>query len=392
MAGSSVPARGSIWGDSPRAGALASTNGSRHDPAEANLRLWAVPSIETAHMHKSELKERFKKVKKPLRNPNALDILGEAGGFTCEVLEMLAREYRHVPISWGGKGSKAYTVYVAQSQKQPFSRAANIELFLRTSAEFKPVWKRFTDGLNAGKASGKCVWTGDPTDINKAIYTAVIAFASAIDLQFPGDRGSPGSFFETIVGASISHVTGLDENGEVKLDIPSDASSIVVKSDAADSPAEAEVLDDSALESDEGEIEDSAVIKTDRWFQGKSRNLVVALKISSRERISQVSVQQLILEKIAPGKFQSILCACNENNVMPPKNVPKDFRPYDHCTLKDTLVPKTIALYHRFVTPYAGLYYLDPPVPYVDGTYSGMPPIKSFHALLAGDLPILLGL
>ncbi len=350
-------------------------------------------------MQPTELKTKFNTIKKSVKTAKPADVLKGIGAFVKEILGLLEATCDHVPITWKGKGAKAYKVFVAKGTKIPFSRAANVDLFINDPAQFETQWKAILASLETcSKAkTGKLVH--DAASLDRAFYTVVIAFAAAIDLHYPGDRGSPGALFEIAVGSAISYLTGIDQKGQVALpipieEVPEDAK-LLVKSDGdeeevADSE-DGEEHDPGADPPIEEEEEELAVVKADRWFQGAGNDLIVALKISTRERISQVSVQQLILERIKPGGFKSILCACNENNVMAPKGTKKDTRTYDTCWLVDTLVPKTIALYHRFVAPFAGMYYLDPPEPYFKRLYPGLPPIKRFRDLLTDDLPMLLG-
>lgn len=342
-------------------------------------------------MQASDLKPRFEKIKKSVQTATPSAVLQGVGVFVKDVLGMLAAGCDHLPFTWKGKGTKKYRVFAAKGTKRPFSRASNVDLFVNDPGQFEALWKGVLTALDEGKRAGARVVKHDPAGLDRAFYTAVIAFASAIDLNFPGDKGSPGALFEIAVGAAISHLTGLDEHGQVELTIPSDAATLLVTSDADEGEEEgADEPVEPVLNEDEEE-EDKAVIKTDRWFEGDPSNLIVAMKISTRERISQVSVQQLILDKIKPGGFRSILCACNENNVLGPKGMKKENRTADLCWLVDTLVPRTIALYHRFVAPFAGMYYLDPPEPYLKGEYQGLPPVKRFRDLLTADLPMLLG-
>jgi hypothetical protein len=346
----------------------------------------------------NELKARFEAIKKEVRRgvpDRVFSLVGELG---LDVLHLLKRDYEQVPFDWKGKGAKKYTVYVQEGQSSPFSRAANTALFIPDPEAFARAWQQVTEGLERGRKSAGWTALCEPLVIDQALYTAVISFASVVDLDSPGDKGTPGALFEMAVGAAISWLTGLQENGQVKLGIPSNPATLIVKADTevSEPDATSDVGCDLATE-EEAEEEDAVVtgqsvtIKADRWFKGESHDLIVALKISTRERISQVSVQQRILESIKPGGFHSILCACNENNVLAPKGTRKADRSYDSCWLVDTLVPGTIALYHKFVAPLEGIYYLDPPTSYLSGTYQGLPPVRRFRDLLVADLPKLLG-
>lgn len=350
-------------------------------------------------MSLTKLKDGFEDLKTVASEADPAKTLKKVGEFALNVLTLLNSQCNLQNITWKGKGAKTYQVFVVKGAKQPFSSAVNVALFETKAAAFKSLWSRLLNALTAGRKAGANTISGISGDaVDKTLYTAIISFAAATDLYNPGNRGAPGALFEIAVGAAIAYLTGRPEDSQVVLPIPDSGEALVVKSE--------EVLpgDESPSGKDEGAIvreeergsvddtdeeEDPAVVKTDRCFRSEPVSLIVALKISTRERISQVSVQQLILDKIKPGAFRSILCACNENNVFGPKNLTKAQKTYDICWLKDTLVPRTIALYHRYVARFAGIYYLDPPHSYLSGVYRGLPPIKRFRDLLTTDLPML---
>jgi hypothetical protein len=359
------------------------------------------------------VKSGFDSLKKTLKAKDPEKTLTEVGAFAERVLTLLAGSCQWADFAWKGKGTKTYRTFVPKQQepgqsspaKALFSRASNVELFIADPSQYRQSWNVVLEALQAGRAAKARTLNCAPSLIDRAVYTAVIAFASATDLYYPGDKGRPGALFETAVGAAISMLTGLSESRRVELGIPGEAAKVVVESEVEDESGDDRSTDeeddlavsDVGANANGGPIEDKAVIQTDRWFPGNPKKLVVAMKISSRERISQVSVQQLLLERIAPGQFRSILCACNENNVMCQKGTDKADRTPEKCWLVDTLVPRTISLYHRFIAEFKGLYYLDPPTPYVDGTYAAeqaankFPAVKPLHQLFTVDLPDLLG-
>jgi hypothetical protein len=55
--------------------------------------------------------------------------------------------------------------------------------------------------------------------------------------------------------------------------------------------------------------------------------------------------------------------------------------------LKETLVPGTIALYQKYISHIDGIYYLDPPARYLNGSGRGLPKIGTVGSLLTEDLP-----
>lgn len=162
-----------------------------------------------------------------------------------------------------------------------------------------------------------------------------------------------------VIGPMISLLSGRPERGEVVLPVPGTS-----------------------------EVER---VKTDLTFGAeRGRTLVVPTKISTRERISQAYVHQRILDAAQPGKYRSILVACSENNVMAPKGTAKRDRTASVCWVQDTLVPRTIALYQRYVAELDGIFYLDPPAAYLAGGYPGLPHVATVGQLTHGELPALL--
>lgn len=283
------------------------------------------------------------------------------GRFASEALKLLDARCRNEDIAYKGRGDKRYGVFVVPGTDRPFSRPFNRELFVSSSEEFEALWSAFTEALLDGGRSGTGRISGFPgEEVDRAFYTVVIGYAAAVDLFSRGNRAGPGTLFEMVVGPAISLLTGREEAGDVRLQVP-----------------------------DSGAVE---TVKTDLSFVGREGEtiLVVPTKITTRERIVQAFVHQRILDVARPGTYRSVLCIGSENNVACSRGAAERDKTYDNCWVQDTLVPGTIALYENYVAPLSGLYYLDPPAPYLEGAYGGLPPVRRFGALLTEDLPPLL--
>jgi hypothetical protein len=306
----------------------------------------------------TQLRRDFAQLKKVRRlNPAAnLQLLGQ---FARDALVVLTNECETEEITWRGGGEKRYRVFTADPARLRFSRVINQDLFIPSAEEFTQRWHNFVQ-LVLGNAGRETVAGIATSELDRLFYTAVIAYASAVEIFQPGDRGGPGTYFEMLVGPTIAVLTGRAETGAVILPVP-----------------------------DTNEVEK---IPTDLTFAARSQGitLVVPTKISTRERISQAYVHQLILEAARPGQYRSILCIANENNVMFPVGVSAQEKTTSVAFARDTLVPGTIVLYQRYVSQLSGLYYLDPPDEYLSGRYKGFPPVKRFGHLLTQDLPSLL--
>lgn len=285
-----------------------------------------------------------------------------AGEFGTSALRVLLEHAEPHPMTWKGGGGKRYHVYTAHGSPLPFSRPVNESLFEGNPDTFGDLWKSFVAALVEAEKSGTRQVAIERSSVDRAVYSAVIGYGAAVDIFNAGNRGGPGSFLEMVIGPVLAMLTGRPESGALRLKVPGSADETELI------PVDLTYIDD----------EEPIV-------------LVVPTKISSRERISQAAVHQRILDAIGgPGRYRSILCLANENNVMPERGVPKAERTAERCFARDTLVPGTIALYQKYIAKLYGLYYLDPPFEYITGKYSNLPPIRNFGNLLTSDLPGLL--
>jgi hypothetical protein len=237
----------------------------------------------------------------------------------------------------------------------PFSRPINVDLFINDRSSFRDRWNAVRGALGASGGVGR-LRGFEAEDFDRVLYTAALAYAAASDLALAG-RGSPGTYFELLIGPIISQLSGRPEGGAVILPVtPTFSESINV----------------------------------DLTFPLKGKpTLVVPTKLTTRERIVQAFVHQRILETSDPGGYISVLCASSENNVLAKKGTTAPRSPAQ-SQLTDTLVPKTIALYQKYVAELGGLYYLDPPQPYIDRVYDGLPVIGRLSTFVIRDLSKLL--
>lgn len=288
------------------------------------------------------------------------EFLRRAGEFAVGALELLGENCDRRGIEFRGAGTKRYEVFVPSGTRRPFSRPLNTKLFQPDPQEFQRSWENFTGALRRGRDAGTSLLDGVAgEDVDRTFYTAVIGYAAAVDLYKSGDKSTPGTFFEMIVGPSVSLLTGYEEEGHIGLSVPTGGEEKVT---------------------------------TDLSFHAEEAPVVLALatKITTRERIQQAFVHQRILDTARPGGYRSALCICSENNVAAPPGIEADERTYDLCWVNDTLVPGTIALYQNYLSPLEGLYYVDPPEQYLAGYYEGLPPVRRFSSLLTEDLPRLI--
>lgn len=269
-------------------------------------------------------------------------------------------------IGWKGKGPKSYCVFHPDGTSESmFSRAIRTELWIADPAELEAGWAELVSaiqqaGTSASVDQPSVVDVAAPREIDRLFYTAVVGFGAAVDLFGAGDRGGPGSFFEMLVGPTLSLLTARPETSGVVVDVPG-------------APGETER------------------VPVDLSFLGGTDGigLVVPTKISTRERISQAYVHHAILAKTGgETTFRTALCIGNENNMF--RQDKSAAKSYKNAFVTDTLVPSTIVQYQRYIASLSGLYYLDPPHEYLHSSKSGFPPVRQFSALISEDLPKLL--
>jgi hypothetical protein len=308
----------------------------------------------------TELLAQFERLKK-VRRVDPRTSLRLVGAFAKEAVTVLESRCDRHAIAWKGEGEKTYEVFTAKGSQVPFSRPANASLFVHEPEIFEGLWARFLKAVLAAEKQRSMRISMAANDVDSALYTAVVGYAAVADLFGGRDRGGPGTFFEMAVGPTISLLSGRTEGGAVSLPIPDTDESEEVPVDLTFPPGE------------EGGIV-----------------LVVATKISTRERISQAFVHQRFLDVLSPGGYRSVMAICNENNVMAPKRAAAAAKTPAACWLQDTLVPGTIAKYERYIAHMHGLYYADPPTNYLSGRYPGLPAVKRLSSLFREDLPLLL--
>lgn len=285
---------------------------------------------------------KFEALKRQRRRVLPLDALAGIGELSTFCLQQLQR-FPSFQIPWSGSGDKVYIVFEFRAK---FSRAINAAEFEHDPKAFSALWASYLAAIAA--SAGKERLCGIPPDkANRAVYTALMAFAAFIDLIRP-NNGQPGTYLEMIGGPTISQLIGRPEMGAIQVPIPgTDAfETVTVDLSFPSSPPAGEPV---------------------HW-------LVLPTKISTRERISQVYVHHRILTAAGFAPLKTVLCAVNETNKL------------KGGTLTETLVGKTIALYERYVAHLSALIYLDPPKRYLDGL-PGMPKVMNFGDFIVNELP-----
>ncbi len=179
--------------------------------------------------------------------------------------------------------------------------------------------------------------THDTQAITRACYTLVMAFSALVDLLNPGDRQTPGTYFQYLLTHLLCRYLGT---------LPSER--LVLR------------LGDTPIS-----------LTMDLLFQVGSKNLHVAVKTSTRERASEFWVHQRILDMAFPNdRYIGMFFGLAETKL-------------DQRTLEvvEITVPSQWRAYQAYVAQIQRIYYLDPPSAYL-ALSTATPPL---HVKMFGD-------
>ena len=245
---------------------------------------------------------------------------------------------RTVTEPLGRCDGKDYHVLRVDSQ---ISRPVHLAQFVRSSEELLSRWEVLRN--SASPEEGR--YDSSPEDINKVLYSICMGFAVCYDLWRPSSRKTPGTFFEVVVGSLVQVVL----------------------------PDMARVAHVSLPEHNEKVSTDIAFLEP----EGVG-GLVLPIKITTRERIVQPFAHQRILDSVfGESRFQSVLVCVSE------------MQRQGTTGAKAVCVPGTIRLFQRHLAALSGLYYLDPPLRYLEPDVVECVPVRTAGDLLRYDLPYL---
>ena len=231
----------------------------------------------------------------------------------------------------------------------------NTELYVSDVTDFATLVSALSAAVLQSAGTGALSGLS-PSEVDRALYTAVMSWAAVVDI-FQPSNGLAGTYFEMVIGPIIAILSGRPETGAVGIEV--------------------------------GGGEDPESVKVDITYHASDQSLAVPTKISTRERVSQPYVHAAILESAFPGRYRTALCIGNETNMFQPSQ-PAARRGLETLTLGETLVPGTIALYQKYIAQLSGLYYLDVPTRYITNTPPGFPHVATMGEMLTRELPHLL--
>lgn len=224
-------------------------------------------------------------------------------------LELLAAKPRSDLVS--NVPGKEYFVF-KNSTPVRTSRGINADLFIDDVDE---VLDTLLDVLNGDIPT-------DPIELHQALYTAAISYPAGTDVSKDGDKKSPGTFLENLVGHLVAKTFGV-----------SPTKSVV-----------APTLD----------IEVS--LPTDFVFDlGPTKSRIhLPVKASTRERVIQVWAHQRVLDGMhGVNRFRGLLVVLAETNRQSASN-----------SIAEVCLPKQWMAYQMYIAQLHRVYYFDVPEKY----------------------------
>lgn len=232
---------------------------------------------------------------------------------------------------YGRVGIKNYVCYF----NNLYSRPVATELFIWDHEEFEYFWDLFISSIDGSSFTSSL----GVRDIDRVLYTAIMSFAICFDIWKNQSRKTPGTHFEVLLGSILSlFLQGYARRKHIILP-------------------------------------DNVQLSTDICFSSDDKTLVFPAKTTTRERIVQPYAHQRILDSLSPGTYKSILLCVSETQ-----------RDNKNNRVNDICVPGTIKLYQAHLAHMSGIYYLDPPIRYLNEDILGLVNVSSIGQFLKYDL------
>lgn len=215
------------------------------------------------------------------------------------------------------------------------TRPINADLYAEDELDFEQLLAAFLNGFAESR----------PEEIVRATYSLAFSVFAANDVNSIGRKAS-ATFFENLIGHIVARCIGFPPRNKVRTP------------------------------------ETGADLPTDYVFDPgeRSRKLHLPIKISTRERVVQAWVHQLVLARIfGDGVYRGVLVVGTETK--------RDTRTGE---VIEICIPGQLQLFQARVTEMTRVYYLDPPAPYLELAHAfPRVEVKPFGEALA-ELPHLL--
>jgi hypothetical protein len=243
---------------------------------------------------------------------------------------LILAEADRVPLFSPTTG-KPYFSFRAAEQSRP----VNSDVYADDEIAFEQLLAAFLNGFSGST----------PDEIVRATYTIAFSVFAANDVNHVGRKAS-ATFFENLIGHIVARCIGFAPRNKVRTP------------------------------------ETGADLPTDYVFDPgeHSRKLHLPIKISTRERIVQAWVHQLVLARIfGDGQYRGVLIVGTETK--------RDARTGE---VIEICIPGQLQVFQTRVTEMSRIYYLDPPQPYLELAHAfPRVEVKPFGEALA-ELPQLL--
>ncbi|MDH2420631.1 hypothetical protein [Cobetia amphilecti] len=240
--------------------------------------------------------------------------------------------------SYGILDDKEYVVFTSGENK---SRPVRKSIFYPSPEIFQNQWDLLVKELSRGDLNLEL----KSDDINATLYTAIMSFSACFDIWKSKSRKTPGTFFEIILGSLLTLVLPDHKRGK-HIALPSFGEQVT----------------------------------TDIVFDNGSSGLAIPVKITTRERVVQPYAQQRILDSVfGVGRYKSVLLCVSETQ-----------RDDTKKGVNNICVPGTLKLYQAHLSSLSGLYYLDPPLRYLNPDVTDLVPVGDYGDFFKYELKKLL--
>jgi hypothetical protein len=251
------------------------------------------------------------------KNPQSTTITEYFGDLNSDCLQHLEQFEK---ISLVSKVSDKTYFAFADKAHHRISRAVNSTLYAE---------QNLVDVFLNGVKTNLLTATFSPEQITSACYTLVMNLACLVDLTNPGDKQTPGTFFQYLVTHLLSRHFGIAPSQRIRVTI----------GQKEDQQQQIALTMDLIME-----------LGLD---QPKYH---IAIKNSTRERASEVWAHQRILEQAHPEHaFIGMLIGLAETKVESKT-----------LTVTEICVPDQWRAYQQYIARISTIYYLDPPKVYTD--------------------------
>jgi hypothetical protein len=242
------------------------------------------------------------------------DLAGDAVSTALEKLVGLALTFlktcKRTPLTSNVVG-KSYFAFQPPRESGKLSRPVNDNLFSAdlTERHLGRVVRGDLSALDAAKRA-------------KVLYSTAMSYCAATDLLKEGDKKTPGTFFECLVGHLVAKSFGVNPKTAI------------------------EVLN----------LDLRTNLPTDYVFDlGAGRNKIhLPIKTSTRERVVQVWAHQRVLDGVyGMNRFRGLLVCLTETNMQ-----------RQTLSVVEVCLPDQWVLYQMFISQLHRVYYFDPPAKY----------------------------